>query len=69
MGIIFCLQICDYLNDYVIGQQYSKKVLSVAMYNHYKRLSANLPPPTEEGNNGGYVEPLDVHPAAINAGV
>ncbi|NPA71935.1 MAG: ATP-dependent Clp protease ATP-binding subunit ClpX, partial [Gammaproteobacteria bacterium] len=26
------------LDDYVIGQQSSKKVLSVAVYNHYKRL-------------------------------
>jgi ATP-dependent Clp protease ATP-binding subunit ClpX len=26
------------LNEYVIGQEYAKKVLSVAVYNHYKRL-------------------------------
>ena len=26
------------LNEYVIGQEHAKKVLSVAMYNHYKRL-------------------------------
>ena len=26
------------LNDYVIGQEHAKKVLSVAVYNHYKRL-------------------------------
>ncbi|EPE37634.1 ATP-dependent Clp protease ATP-binding subunit [Candidatus Photodesmus katoptron] len=31
-------EICGYLNDYVIGQSYAKKVLSVAVYNHYKRL-------------------------------
>ena len=29
------------LNDYVIGQDNAKKVLSVAVYNHYKRLSSN----------------------------
>ncbi|AFZ45491.1 ATP-dependent Clp protease ATP-binding subunit ClpX [Halothece sp. PCC 7418] len=28
-----------YLDDYVIGQEEAKKVLSVAVYNHYKRLS------------------------------
>lgn len=27
------------LNDYVIGQEHAKKVLSVAVYNHYKRLN------------------------------
>lgn len=29
----------DYLDQYVIGQDYAKKVLSVAVYNHYKQLS------------------------------
>jgi ATP-dependent Clp protease ATP-binding subunit ClpX len=29
------------LNDYVIGQEKAKKTLSVAVYNHYKRLSNN----------------------------
>ncbi|MDY4901587.1 MAG: ATP-dependent Clp protease ATP-binding subunit ClpX [Treponema sp.] len=28
-----------YLDEYVIGQDYAKKVLSVAVYNHYKQLS------------------------------
>src|SRR5213594_3648045 len=27
-----------FLNDYVIGQEQAKKVLSVAVYNHYKRI-------------------------------
>ena len=30
-----------YLNDYVIGQEEAKKVLSVAVYNHYKRVRSN----------------------------
>lgn len=29
----------EFLDQYVIGQDYAKKVLSVAVYNHYKRLS------------------------------
>ncbi len=29
----------EYLDQYVIGQDYAKKVLSVAVYNHYKQLS------------------------------
>jgi ATP-dependent Clp protease ATP-binding subunit ClpX len=31
-------EIYDFLNDYVIGQEQAKKVLSVAVYNHYKRI-------------------------------
>ena len=27
------------LDDYVIGQDFAKKVLSVAVHNHYKRLN------------------------------
>jgi ATP-dependent Clp protease ATP-binding subunit ClpX len=33
-------EIYDYLNDYVIGQEQAKKILSVAVYNHYKRVQA-----------------------------
>ncbi len=32
-------EIYSHLNEYVIGQEDAKKVLSVAVYNHYKRLS------------------------------
>ncbi len=33
-------QIKEFLDDYVIGQEEAKKVLSVAVYNHYKRVMA-----------------------------
>jgi ATP-dependent Clp protease ATP-binding subunit ClpX len=32
-------EICDVLDDYVIGQAKAKRVLSVAVHNHYKRLN------------------------------
>src|SRR5271157_5031333 len=31
-------EIFNFLNDYVIGQDRAKKILSVAVYNHYKRV-------------------------------
>jgi ATP-dependent Clp protease ATP-binding subunit ClpX len=31
-------EICESLDEYVIGQRQAKKILSVAVYNHYKRL-------------------------------
>jgi len=39
-------EIYEFLNDYVIGQEYAKKILSVAVYNHYKRVQA--------GGNGAH---------------
>tara|TARA_Y100001947_G_scaffold50993_2_gene42384 strand:+ start:2124 stop:3350 length:1227 start_codon:yes stop_codon:yes gene_type:complete len=32
-------EIKKYLDDYVVGQEYSKKVISVSVYNHYKRIA------------------------------
>ena len=35
-------EICEILDDYVIGQEQAKKSLSVAVYNHYKRIKTNF---------------------------
>ncbi|CAK1581359.1 unnamed protein product [Parnassius mnemosyne] len=45
-------KIFEYLNKHVVGQEYAKKVLSVAVYNHYKRIYNNVTAAT----------PADAHP-------
>ncbi|MEM8695241.1 MAG: ATP-dependent Clp protease ATP-binding subunit ClpX [Pseudomonadota bacterium] len=47
-GVPTPAEICEVLNDYVIGQDGAKRVLSVAVHNHYKRLN--------HGAGGGDVE-------------
>ena len=37
------LEIKTFLDDYVVGQDFAKKVLSVAVYNHYKRIYQRKP--------------------------
>ena len=49
---LFPFQLYDYLNDYVIGQDRAKKVLSVAVYNHYKRIYHNIPAANTSSNTG-----------------
>src|ERR1700722_13134969 len=38
-------QINEFLDQYVVGQGYAKKALSVAVHNHYKRLATREPAP------------------------
>ncbi len=40
INLIKPMEIKKFLDDYVIGQELAKKVLSVAVYNHYKRVMA-----------------------------
>lgn len=48
------VEIKEYLDQYVIGQQYAKKILSVAVYNHYKRI-----------NLGGKIEDVELQKSNI----
>ena len=36
------VEIYEFLNDYIIGQDHAKKILSVAVYNHYKRVQYGI---------------------------
>jgi len=44
-------QIKEFLDQYVIGQNYAKKALSVAVHNHYKRLTTQEGTPEEKQND------------------
>ncbi len=41
------MEVKKFLDEYVIGQDDAKRVLAVAVYNHYKRLQQK---PTDNGN-------------------
>jgi len=43
-------QINEFLDQYVVGQMYAKKALSVAVHNHYKRLSMQEPAASDPAN-------------------
>jgi ATP-dependent Clp protease ATP-binding subunit ClpX len=47
-------EIRDFLDRYVIGQEHAKKVLSVAVYNHYKRINAKAA--QGKGHKGDAIE-------------
>ena len=47
-------EIKEFLDQYVIGQDEAKKVLSVAVYNHYKRI-----------NNLGFVDDVEIQKSNI----
>jgi ATP-dependent Clp protease ATP-binding subunit ClpX len=49
-------EIYDFLDQYVIGQETAKKALSVAVYNHYKRVQAGL----NTGGRGGSADPVEL---------
>lgn len=41
-------EICDFLDEYVVGQEAAKRTLAVAVYNHYKRIRAQKTNPNSE---------------------
>ncbi len=61
-------EIKTFLDDYVVGQDRAKKVLSVAVYNHYKRVyskKAPRPPRPGQARAGGTTEEVDLQKSNI----
>lgn len=42
MNVVTPKHLYEYLNQHVIGQEEAKKLISVAVYNHYKRFCDNI---------------------------
>jgi ATP-dependent Clp protease ATP-binding subunit ClpX len=54
-----------YLDDHVVGQDEAKKVLSVAVYNHYKRLSFLQPTPSKGSKSATPDDPVELQKSNI----
>jgi len=53
-------EIKEFLDGYVIGQDHAKKVISVAVYNHYKRIAAGRDAPPLDKSNVLLIGPTGV---------
>src|SRR5688500_5229878 len=51
MNLVKPVELKNYLDEYVIGQDDAKKVLSVAVYNHYKRLTQKMAGTVDENDD------------------
>jgi len=52
-------EICERLDEYIVGQEYAKKTLSVAVYNHYQRLSQH------DFSHGSELDNVDIEKSNI----
>jgi ATP-dependent Clp protease ATP-binding subunit ClpX len=66
-GLATPRQLVQFLDEFVIGQENAKKVLSVAVFNHYNRVRANLASKEEEEMDSDWAETSpDDHSSGIS---
>jgi len=69
-GLATPKQLAQFLDEYVVGQENAKKVLSVAVFNHYNRVRANISAMQEEEESWEEDQesqaPLGVSPARVH---
>ena len=53
-------KIKESLDDYIIGQEHAKKVISVAVYNHYKRIMSENPEKEENQENTSPFDQIEI---------
>lgn len=53
-GLATPRQLAQYLDEYIVGQQAAKKLLSVAVFNHYNRVRANIQALEVEEDESGW---------------
>ncbi|KAI9574898.1 P-loop containing nucleoside triphosphate hydrolase protein [Boletus coccyginus] len=68
-GLATPRQLVKYLDEFVIGQENAKKVLSVAVFNHYNRVRANLAASEDQPDGQGWnvVNPSDAQLGVTSA--
>jgi len=59
------IELKKHLDEYVIGQDEAKKILSVAVYNHYKRLRQTLPNKEVKNKKEAAVEEIEIEKSNV----
>ncbi|KZT12758.1 ClpX ATPase regulatory subunit [Laetiporus sulphureus 93-53] len=68
-GLATPRQLVQYLSEFVIGQENAKKVLSVAVFNHYNRVHANLSSLEKSNDQAEWLDPKDESQPVVSARV
>ncbi|KAL0580936.1 ATP-binding protein [Marasmius crinis-equi] len=63
LGLATPRELVNYLDEYIVGQENAKKVLSVAVFNHYNRVRANMD--LQQAREHAYRDQMDQHEGGV----